>query len=685
MNLKNLKISEHFDGGLEDNFLSDFYLPALKNSMRYDRVAGYFSPKSLSAVAEGMSQFIQNKGKYRLIFSKHINSEEDYESIKAGYTNQFDDELLDDIKKLELMLKDNPRKILGWMIANDFLEIKIGFKKPDDGGMLHSKWGNFEDPDGNRLNYNGSINESANSLLNQIESANIFTSWDNEIDKKRVENSFRKFDIYWNNLADKVEVVDFPKVCKERLLINNDLKTTQDVLVASDQLTKDLIEINSESQEIIVEESGPREYQQEAIDKLVQNNFKGILALATGLGKTYTSLFALKEYAKSVDNAYYCSIVVPSETLIYQWADEIEKILGIQPFILRDRSKKELQQAITNLNIEFEDNIICLVTYQSFYKDDYKKIINECQKPLAIICDEVHNAGAPKWKQGLINNFDCRIALSATPKRYFDDEGSDLIYTYFDKEGCFYEKDLAWGIENGFLCPYRYHINLVDLTNDELQDYKELTRKMAPIYDKPEFKKHYENLLLQRAEIIKTAYNKYEAFENLISELNYDLNGGFIYCGTKDFLENIQSILNEKGMRYMRFISGTSTQARKDMMSRFKNQKLDAIIAMNCLDEGVDIPNAETAIILASSNNSKQYIQRRGRVLRKPYKESKKIADIYDFICIPPADPSISFLMQQNLIKKQLERIDEFSHISLNHDENSIMIENLKEEWKIEE
>ena len=100
--------------------------------------------------------------------------------------------------------------------------------------------------------------------------------------------------------------------------------------------------------------------------------------------------------------------------------------------ILRDKSKKELQQAITNLNIDFEDNIICLVTYQSFYKDDYKKIINECQKPMAIICDEVHNAGAPKWKKGLIDNFDCRIALSATPKRHFDDEGSDLIDNYFE-------------------------------------------------------------------------------------------------------------------------------------------------------------------------------------------------------------------------------------------------------------
>jgi len=373
VNLKDLSISEHFDGGLEDNFLSDFYLPALKNSIKYDRVAGYFTPKSLSVVAEGMSQFIQNGGKYRLIFSKHINTEEDYEAIKAGYVDKFNEELLDDISKLESMLRDNPRKILGWMIANHFLEIKIGFKKPDDGGILHSKWGNFEDSDGNRLNYNGSINETPNSLLNQIESANIFTSWLNKFDKKRVDKSFRKFDIYWNNLAE-VDVIDFPDVCKERLLINNNLKTTDDVLTGLRQLSEDLEKEKLPDVEIS-EEKGPRPYQEAAIKSIKGNNFKGILALATGLGKTYTSLYALKEYAETVNNKYFCSIVVPSETLIYQWADEIEKILNIKPFILMDKNKKELEQGIEYLNIDFEDNLICLVTYQSYHKNDYKEII----------------------------------------------------------------------------------------------------------------------------------------------------------------------------------------------------------------------------------------------------------------------------------------------------------------------
>lgn len=689
MSLKNIDIDEYFDAGIGDNLLENLYTPCLKNSTIYNRVSGYFSTKSLSAVASGMANFINNEGKYRLIFSKNIQSIEDYESIKNGYTNQFEEDFSNDIKKLELMLKDRPRKIIGWMIANNFLEIKIAFKKPDDGGFLHSKWGNFEDSNGNKIYYNGSINESENSWTRQIESANVFCSWLNKFDKKRVDRSFQVFDDYWNNRAPKVHVIDFPQVHKDQFIINNDIKNLSDFKNESALYDQDLLSILSSNKNSVDEKISdfkPYQYQQEAIDSLINNNFKGIFALATGLGKTFTSLFSIKEYAKTVDNRYFCAIVCPSESLIYQWADEVKKIIGIEPLILKDEKnwKLSLDQAVLDLNNEFEDNIICLVTYQSFYKEGFISNVKKCETAKAIICDEVHNAGAPTWQKGLIEDFDCRIALSATPKRYFDDEGSNLIDSYFN--GIVIERDLKWGIENNFLSPYNYHISMVDLDEDELIEYREITSKMMKHYDKDkQFQsKPFMIKANERAKIIKTASSKYLAFEDLIKKLDYDLNGGFIFCGSTPFLNNIQSIMKKNDIKYRIFIADSKTEDRKDIIKRFKVHRLDAIVAIDCLDEGIDIPTAETAIILSSSSNSKQYIQRRGRVLRKPNKSSNKIANIYDFICIPPIDDSSTFKMEQSMIKKQLERLNDFSQISLNHSENKQLINELKADWRIE-
>ncbi len=686
MSLKNINIDEYFDAGLNDNLLDSLYTPCLKNSIIYNRVSGYFSTQSLSAVASGMANFIKNEGKYRLIFSKNIQSIEDYESIKNGYTNQFEEDFTNDIKKLEQMLKDRPRRIIGWMIANDFLEIKIAFKKPDDGGFLHSKWGNFEDSNGNKIYYNGSINESENSWTKQIESANVFCSWLNKYDKKRVNRSFQVFEDYWNNNAPKVQVIDFPQVHKDQFIINNDIKTKDDFTNQSLLLDQDIASLFERNDNVKFTEYKPYEYQQEAIDNLVQNNFKGIFALATGLGKTFTSLFSIKEYARTVNNRYFCAIVCPSESLIYQWADEVRKILGIDPLILKDEKnwKLSLDQAILDLNNEFEDIVICLVTYQSFYKDAFIDNVKKCDAKKAIICDEVHNAGAPTWQKGLIDDFDCRIALSATPKRYFDEEGTNLIESYF--EGIVIERDLRWGIKNNFLSPYNYHISMVNLNDDELNEYRDITSKMMKYFDKnKQFQsKPFMIKANERAKIIKTASSKYLAFEDLIKELNYDLNGGFIFCGSTPFLNNIQSIMKKNDIKYRIFISDSKTDDRKDIIERFKHHRLDAIVAIDCLDEGIDIPTAETAIILSSSSNSKQYIQRRGRVLRKTSKKSKKIANIYDFICIPPIDDNSTFKMEQSMIKKQLERLNDFSLISLNHSKNENLINELKAEWKID-
>ncbi len=691
MSLSNINFKNYYSGSMGHNLLDLLYTPCLKNSIKYDRVAGFFSPKVLSAAAEGMASFVQNGGKYRLVFSKHLFKEEDYDAIKDGYTKEFEDDFLSCIDELRQSMKDRPRKILGWMIANGHLEIKIAFKTPDN-ALLHSKWGNFEDNSGNRLNYSGSINETENAWVRQVEYSDVFCSW-NEGDKSRVDQKFDLFETIWNNEAPNINVLEFTEVQKNQFRIDNDIENQQ-------QFSEQCELYDSErAEEKENPPLSPYKYQQEAIDAWIDNDYKGIFALATGLGKTFTSLFCVKEYAKLHDSKYLCVIVCPSESLIYQWKSEVEKILDKTPLVLMDESNwsVKLKEEIGSLNNDYEDNLVCLVTYHTYFKPNFTSSIEQCDKNKIIICDEVHNSGAKTWRKGLIDDFDARIALSATPKRHFDDEGSSIIEEYFD--GVIIERDLEWGINNGpkegetFLSPYYYSAKEIDLTEEELVDYRKVTQAMVINYN--------PNVLLQddkwmglankRAKIIKNAENKLVELKLLLKKLDYNLDGGFIFAGGRkndeegsSFFEKVQSILEKNKMKYRRFISDDAKEDRKTVLNQFKSKRLDAILAIDCLDEGIDIPNAETAILLSSSSNSKQYIQRRGRVLRVPKDNKNKIAKIYDFICIPPPAEKKSFFMEQSLIKKQLNRFKEFSDISLNKDENQKLIEKIADNWEIE-
>ena len=687
MSLDQIKFEPYYSVGMGHNLLDSLYTPCLKNSVKYDRIAGFFSPKSLSAAAEGMASFINNGGKYKLIFSKYLFSKEDYEAIKDGYDKKFNEEFKASIDELRNALKDRPRKILGWMIANGHLEIKIAFKRPDD-ALLHSKWGNFEDTEGNRLHYNGSINETEHGWIRQLEHSDVFCSW-NEGDKFRINQKFDLFETLWNNEAPNINVLGFTEVQRNEFTIDNDIESKEQFYEQCDMFDSEiqierLEDINQSPEEEVL---SPYEFQQEAIDAWEANNYKGIYALATGLGKTFTALFSLKKYAELNNNQYLCIIVCPSESLIYQWEGEIKKILKMNPIVLKDEKgwNKTLKEEIGNLNNGFEENKICLATYQVYYKENFISNIENCEIKKIIICDEVHNAGAQTWRKGLIESYDSRIALSATPERHFDEDGTSLIKEYFG--GVVMDRDLEWGINNGFLSPYYYYADSIDLTEEELIEYRKITRKMMIFYDKTKSAQNDIRFLRQanlRAQIIKTAYNKINAFEELVRKLEFNLNGGFVFCGNKKFLERIQDILKKHEMRYRRFIAEEETGDRKEIIAKFKNKRLDAIAAIDCLDEGIDIPTAETAILLSSSSNSKQYIQRRGRVLRIPKENKDKVAKIYDFVCIPPIDDKSTFLMEQSIIAKQLKRLKEFSDISLNKDDNKKMIGKIANEWKIE-
>jgi len=686
MTLNSQKFKPAYLRSMGDDPLNDFYIPALKNSIYYDRLSGFFSPASLTAAAEGMASFIKNGGKYRLIFSKYIFSDKDFDAINDSklYKDFIDSSTLD-IEELTSQLKDRPRQILGWMIENNYLEIKIAFTVPDD-TMEHSKWGVFKDTEGNVISYNGSLNETYNGWAKQHEKTRVFCSWENEQFKVITKDESKLFETYWNNEAPNSKVISFPDVLKEQLVINSQITSKEKAIEESIALLKDKKVLKTEGKKL-----EPYEYQKEAIKAWKENNHNGIFALATGLGKTFTSIFSMNKYKKSVDNKCLTVVVVPSKDLLEQWKNEFKKF-DISAKVLRESNdwNKTLEEIVSYINLDIIENEVILVTYNIYCTPKFIKHIENVEIDTMLICDEVHKSGSKEFKKGLLDLYNSRIGLSATPKRHFDEEGSQYILDYFG--GIVYEKDLAWGIKNGQLCPYNYHIQEISLTPNEQQEYNLLTAEMMTHYRDDQIKQStaFYAKAGERADIIKEAKNKIAAFEENLNELNSKLDGAFIFCNTETNNKNdddsqfdqIADILTRHKVRYNPITSKRDMVTRKDSLKKFAEGHSDVVLAIDCLDEGIDVPSAKMAFILSSTTNEKQYIQRRGRVLRKS-DNPDKVAEIYDYVCFPSnVDPS-GKKMEKNLIKNQLRRAFEFADIAKNRQKNVDFIKLIAEKWEI--
>ena len=696
MSLKNLNLKPIYSSAMKDDILNSFFIPCLEQSVKYDRVSGFFSPKFLSAAAEGIAPLIKNKGKYRLIFSKHLFSEDDYDSIMAGYTDQFDNEIFETIEDLKNEMQDRPRKILGWMIANNILEIKIAFKKPDN-AILHSKWGNFEDVDGNKINFIGSINETEHAVLRQLESVDVFNNWTSEEDEYRVNEKNDRFKLFWNNKAPQIEVVPFSEIHKDKFKIDNNFldfdaeQIGEQINIYDEERLKERedieLELESDSSSL-----SPYDYQQEAIDKWKENGNKGIIALATGLGKTFTAIFAMIDYVKTLENKYLTIVAVPTQDLIYQWQKEFQKF-NLSSTVLKDSKnwKANLEEKINFLNLDFIDSEIILVTYNIFSEDSFIKIIQDCDKNSFLIADEAHKAGSKKFSKGLIAEYDAKIALTATPKRHFDEEGTQLLDDYFG--GVVSKKDLKWGIKNGYLCPYNYYMNEITLTPKELEQYYEITRKMMTCWNEHgQQTDAFWGYAGDRADIIKEAKNKVDALSDNLKSLHFKLDGAFIFCNTETSskdeeisqFDQIANLLINNKVRYKPITSKRKMYTRKANLEDFSKGDADVVLAIDCLDEGIDVPSAKMAFILSSTTNEKQYIQRRGRVLRKSKDDPSKVAEIYDFVCFPPSLEDKDKRMTKGIIENQLKRAMDFSKISNNFEYNLNYIKSIAQLWEIE-
>jgi len=695
MSLKDLRLKRSYDSD-SDNILADFYIPALSTSFQYSRLTGFFSSTTLAVAAKGISGFIRNGGSIRLITGAAF-SKQDIEAIKEAYEDPetvLEREALQELTNLENEFVKDHVRALGWMVANKRLRIKVAIvldeneyplakKDVERQGIFHQKVGILEDLEGNYISFSGSDNESAHGWQGNIEEFKVFRRWV-ETEKAYFDADFLKFNKFWEGRASRTRIVDIPVAIEKKLI----------EIAPQDIEEIDLDKwIENKPQEIGFE---LRDYQNKAVQNWLKSRKRGVLEMATGTGKTITALSCLIETLKS-EPKMLAVVSSPFMHLSEQWIREAERF-GLQlDYIIADSSRNKWRDKLVDGLLDVENGIspklLVLTTHNTFSSDDFISIIKDSHKRtpslrLLVVVDEVHGIGAPERRKGLVEEYDYRLGLSATPKRWFDLQGTDRIFDYFG--GVVFEFSLKDAIDAGFLTSYIYEPHFTTLTAEEMERYESETRKVARAYyrskDENEKDEIFTLLCIKRQKIIRNASNKLIVFQQILDNLE-KVNHCLIYCSPRQ-IRDVQEILNRRNIIQHKFTEseGTRPEARfgglseRDyLIKKFSEGVYRVLVSMRCLDEGVDVPPARIGIMLDNSGNPREYIQRRGRVLRKF--PGKKYAIIHDIIVEPTLQPQTSRELgeiEKRIIRKELQRYREFAQTAQNGVDCLKLMENIE-------
>jgi len=650
------------------NLVRDFYAPCLRNATRYWRAVGYFTSSGLALNAEGLATFIRHGGQMWLVTGPKLMSD-DIAAIQRGYNEKSVAARQIPAPFLALGFEEvtgDRLALLTWLIAHGHLDIKIAYPSDTNANhpqaIYHEKIGVFLDDMDNVVAFAGSQNETVGGLLSNFESFDVHYSWDDA--QQRVQQKIDNFTRLWDNKTDKLEVVDFPTAVARELLISQHVYP-----IPADQLAPDLPKIVEPTAAYLPNALVLRTYQSEAIDAWFENGCRGLWEMATGTGKTITALSALAKLKEAKEHLFIL-IACPYQHLVDQWREEAERF-GFEP-ILAYKSQatwvNQVHDALVMHNWRIAKAACVITTHTTFIGDTMQILLSDMKSSAVLVADEVHHLGAEQSRQRLTDVFDYRLGLSATPNRWFDDEGTAVLRTYFGETVYGFSLDKA--IEKGYLCSYYYHPHLVELTDEELEEYESLTEKISRLFHRAsldEPNKALELLLIKRAMLLNKAENKLPMLAQLLADKADSLHHTLFYCAPGQ-IDSVIPLLTDLGLRTAKFTAEESTTERQELLEMFASGHLQALIAMKCLDEGVDVPSTQTAYILASSSNPKEFIQRRGRILRQA--PGKEHAEIHDLIAVPPLEyrqyPNATFVAERKIVARELRRFNEFAEMALN-------------------
>ena len=626
MGLKDLNLQFQYRSE-DDDIVRDFYQKIIKVSVEYKRAVGYFSTQSLLLLGDAIDDFMARNGRMKLIASPNLSSE-DIELIKNGYEKRkqfIEARVLSSLVIPEDDLSKQQLSKIERMITLGMLDIRIAFRNSQ--GIFHEKIGIVTDNNNDKVAFNGSINETHNGYCNNFESVDLYFSWD-ERDNMRIALKEKNFDMLWNNKTNNLEVYDFNEAIKRRLI---SYQKEGLLPIIEEEPSTYSIDFNEPSIPTELRDK-IRPYQLEAFSQWVANDYQGILQMATGTGKTITACYSLVQLYKEMKKENQKQIVIilaPYKHLVDQWVNELSRF-SYEPFkVYSDITNwdKTLQREYQRLNLDSKRNHLSIVTTNDSFKSErFQKILKVLKQrhEVVLVADEAHNLGAESTFRNLPKDVKYRLGLTATPIRHNDESGTQKLIDYFNK--IVFKYDLEDAINNGYLTPYYYYPILVYLDEVESDRYYNILSEFKG-YSLNELKRlartnsDFKEVIRLTYQIADGSINKFKAFKKKIREFK-DTYYNLIYCtsvaindGENKFpIKQIEAanvfMGKELNMRVHTFTAQEDILTRQSLIERFTTgNDLQGLVAIKCLDEGVDIPATRRAFILSSTTNEKQFIQ----------------------------------------------------------------------------
>ncbi len=702
--LKDVIFKHSYTSGFDEP--KEFFTEALIESKTFDLGLGFFSSSGIRSLSYGFALFIANGGKMRVIIN-HILSEADKIAIETGQSkiiDNFEDNIIADINRLaETLSKADEQffRCFSYLVSINRIEFVATISTK--GGLAHDKYGVFTDEQDNKIAFIGSANFSQTALELNGETITVFSSWE---DSERVSEYQKLFDISWKedtphlihiplseiktHISGKFPNITLADLIQAGVNLRELDGLTENEIIKTKPFSPSLLEkLEQKEQEPRFPFSEERDIQKNAYAEWIKNNKQGIFAMATGSGKTVTALNCVLKRFKE-DGFYKVIIAVPTQALAVQWEQEV-KAFNFQNIVSTHTNKdwKETLGRYTTKSIfDKKKNLILITTYATFNRKDIQAFLKDTQgiDSFIYIADEAHNIGSTNTLKHLPEKILQRIGLSATPERIYDDVGSEKLYQFFNSRPpqYTYRYTMKQAIEDNILCHYDYFPIFIELTGIEMQEYQRITKELRKFID-PEtgkYKKEAEKKLLERKRVIHKAHNKKEAITNLLEELKskkrLDYTFVFVpegyepdYAETDSYqvqdedihiIDEYADMFKEQKYKYHKYISGL--EDAQNVLKRFADGDIQILLSMKCLDEGVDIPRAEHAIFCSSTGNPRQFVQRRGRVLRKS--KGKEKATIWDLIVTPPDITGDLSNVERNMFTGEVSRIVNFAALADN-------------------
>lgn len=656
MNYKEMEIKRSYISCGEDGIADALIVPALKCTMHYCRSVGYFSSGVFETIMDGVPTFVRNGGDIRMIASPKLNSE-DIDAINLGYEereriigNAFSREFLEEIENLD----DTRLALLAELIARGVLDIRIAVTTTL--GDYHDKLGILEDFDGNKVVFYGSANSSKNGYRDNYDKIRVVKSW---IDgqKDSVDDEIDEFESLWNGTNQFVKVYEYKESARKHLL--------------------QVMENRSNARKHDKTGIKLRDYQEQAIKAWVDNGYHGFYVMATGTGKTWTAIFSAKRLLE--EHKATILICAPYKHLVRQWSEDVRSAFPDAVIVMVSSENpswdQQISQAIIKKRYDASVQIIIISTIVSFNLDRFTRVIEKDGSDKLLIVDEAHRF--TKRNEQLKEDYKYMLGLSATPYSGKTVAAGRELMKFFG--GQVFDLPIEIALERKFLVPYYYKPIYVYATENEEDRFRKASWVIGSFFKNgkcidPE---GLARALRNRLRIISMAQAKIDALENFINQIE-ERDHVVVYCGDGRLyddsgdeirhINHVKRVLNSMDYKASQFTASENMTERMELVDAFNKGEISALAAIRCLDEGINIPSIKSALILSSNDDYREFVQRRGRILR--LYDGKESAVIYDVVVLPSNEMT-------EWAKIELRRFREYAKLSLNHEEKESELEDM--------